>query len=193
MLALLEFERRLQSLRDDRSRLVQTLRTAAHGIREQGQPPGLETIDELQFYRQRYIDLQQALVPHQEVNTDQLPTFTQFEQQRQRLVEVDTLSTKVLRANQLEHSDPLQKNLLDAVRESVAVLLDKLRDNSKCAEVVSFEQGTHPLAMLLRMCESIDSLSDDDWNVYEQRIGEEWGRSVAVAAVRGRINFKSTH
>lgn len=49
--------------------------------------------------------------------------------------------------------------------------------------------GTHPFTMLIKIIEKGESLSDEDCATLFKKVSEEYGETLAVSAIRGKLFF----
>lgn len=54
-------------------------------------------------------------------------------------------------------------------------------------EVTALAQGRHPLAELLTLVEGYDELDDDLWLLLKHAVAENFGKSLAMSAARGKL------
>ncbi len=56
-------------------------------------------------------------------------------------------------------------------------------------EISALASGSHPLAALLRLVESSAGLDDDEWTRLHREVATAFGRPLASAAIRGRLEL----
>ena len=54
-------------------------------------------------------------------------------------------------------------------------------------DVTALAQGRHPLAELLTLVEGYDDLDDDLWLLLKHAVAENFGKSLAMSAARGKL------
>jgi hypothetical protein len=91
----------------------------------------------------------------------------------------------------LRHRVPSESPLLRTCREAASALRPALAA-ARLAEGLPDDasllaSGAHPLAALVRLVDSGDSLGDEDWSHLHHVVRDAFGRPLAAAAIRGRL------
>ena len=183
----------LNQLDQLRERLAGRLLDAARRLDTPGEPPAGELIDELDSYRERVHQLAYdigvaASVTDDESATDmtfvELTRLLEARDRRERLVQV---MDEVLTLQHAEISDfaPLAMCQAEArrLKESASCCHDVETD----AELDTICRQTHPLNLLLCLCDQGEKLSDSDWIRCNDQVTAAYGRQLATALARGRI------
>lgn len=190
---LLELQRELEQLDRLRRQLSEQLLDSAGRLDAPGEPPRDELIDDLVSYRARMLSLagqldDEAARPRD--GREMELSFVRLEQllsMRLRREEAARVLDDLLALRHVEIPDfaPLALCHAEARRlRDIASLFNGLEQD---AELDALCQGKHPLNALLMLCERGGQLSDADWTACNDRVTETYGRQLATALARGRI------
>ena len=88
------------------------------------------------------------------------------------------------------HRDQPEFHPLDEVQTRAKVLQDALRSYTGPGahpDVNPLAQGRHPLAEFLTLAEGYEDLDDDLWLLLKHAVAENFGKSLAMSAARGKL------
>ncbi len=187
-----ELRQELEHLGQWREGLAGRLWEAADRLEAPGQPPADDLIDELDSYCARARQLA-GEIGVTEAALDEGATGVTLTDlgllldDRERRGRVVAVLDDVLRLRHIEASDfaPLAmchseaRRVLERASQPSGVTVD--------AEVDAICRQSHPLNLLLKLCEHGDGLSDSDWVECNDRVTSAYGRQLATALARGRI------
>jgi hypothetical protein len=193
-----------------RTRLTDSLTLHANRMLAEGALPSLELLSDLQSYRQRMLGLSESLPfaisisdhetgqnesgqsePGQEaLSWNSLQhAVTQY---RTKLKASDVL----LQIGALRHKDDSTFAPLVACLEQAARIREIIQTRSADAEHIAALQalndGTHPCCLLMQLVLHAEDLPDDLWTKLNDQVIEAFGRPLATAVARGKIEFVQT-
>jgi len=87
----------------------------------------------------------------------------------------------------LTHRDPKQKHLLQPCHEDAFEIAAQIAESSNEAVLQKLASGHHPLARLLHLVINHETMPDKEVETIEATITKSYGRSLALAAVMGRL------
>ncbi|MEK6260738.1 MAG: hypothetical protein AABP62_19230 [Planctomycetota bacterium] len=191
--SLHERRQELKQLDQWREQLAARLVDAAHRLDSPGEPPTDALIDELDSYRARtlqlaeHLDVIGASSDQEAVAGITLPELGRLLDDRERRERVLPVLDEVLRMRHVETVDFAP--LADCQAEARRLLASASQPSSVKgdADLDAICQQTHPLNLLLKLCEHDDGLSDSDWIECNDRVTAVYGRQLATAVARGRI------
>jgi hypothetical protein len=196
------------SLAEKFHQLAAQLSAAAVALRDPGTLPAESVVDELAATRKDFVDLrdrslalahalaispvppQEALVSLTDVNS-LLWTVKQAEEQKAQLEARRRQALHALeRVLAIVHRDqtvfpPLLKCKEQANALHLAISTLQWPDSHPAVE--AFAEGKHPLLALLTFIELQKELDDEQWASLQERIEQEFGRALAIAASRGKL------
>ena len=179
-----EIERRLTSLRDDSLRLAGAIRTAARRLRDDAVSPSWDFIDELGFYRTRYVDLHRDLTgAHADENP---PSLDDLGHEVARLHRFENVLATLSRIADASSRDGDTNPAVDALRNAAQHTIDHLRVDDDGWQQIEAGTGIGAVPVLV---DQADQLDDEQWDAAYQSIETTLGRSVAIALVRQRIHL----
>lgn len=186
------------------SRLVRV----ADELRGSGSPPDETVIQELTVSRQTFNDLRAralevaghlAVAPAKP--SEGIGSLRELESFLHSLAEAETRRAaeedkKLLAINVLDHIRSLAHRtqssfqpLTDCQAKSEALkqAIASVTWPDIHPEVEMLVQGRHPLAELFTLVKENENLDDDLWQLLEQEVAEAFGKSLSLAAARGRL------
>ncbi len=198
--SLHELRQELDQLGQRRERLAGRLAAAADRLDSIGEPPGDDLIDDLNAYRTRTLQLVQqlngAVVPladdltrsdvasQNQASLDDVKRLLSERECREQAVAV---LDQVLTFGHIETVDFAPLALCQAEARRLKSLAVGPNGPSADAELTAVFQQTHPLNLLLKLCECGDRLSDVEWIECNDQVTATYGRQLATAIARGRI------
>ena len=191
--SLHELRLELKQLGQWRERLAGRLLDAADRLDGPGEPPTDELIDDLVSYRVRIRQLAddigiEAVATDDGAETDitlaELGRLLDARERRERVLQV---LDEVLKWQHVETPDFAPLALCQAEARRLKELSSRSHEMEADAELVAICQQTHPLNLLLKLCEQGNGLSDSDWIECNDRVTAAYGRQLATALARGRI------
>ena len=191
--SLQELRQELEQLSQWRERLVARLLDAADRLDSLGQPPTDELIDDLTSYRIQVVQLADDIgitATATDEGTAADMTLTELgrllddRDRRERVVQV---LDEVLQWQHVETLDFAPLALCQAEVRRLKSLASHPSGTEADAELDAIIQQTHPLNLLLKLREQADGLSDSDWIECNDRVTAVYGRQLATALARGRI------
>ncbi len=195
-----ELRQELDQLGQRRERLAGRLTAAADRLDSIGEPPGDDLIDDLNAYRARTLQLVQQLsgvvVPltddptrsdvtvRDQTSLDDVKRLLSERECREQAVAV---LDQVLTFEHIETADFAPLALCQAEARRLKSLAVQPNGPSLDAELTAVFQQTHPLNLLLKLCEYGDRLSDAEWIECNDQVTATYGRQLATAIARCRI------
>lgn len=91
----------------------------------------------------------------------------------------------------LIHREQADFHPLEEVQSKAKALRDQLRTHTGAdvhPDIIPLAQGRHPLAELLTLAEGYESLDDDLWLLLKHAVAENFGKSLAMSAARGKLS-----
>lgn len=174
-------------LNQSRLRLIESLAVAAARLESQGEPPTAGLLEELDNYQSRLTQL------HREI-TGQPPAGRVSWQELQALwsrtqsgAQWETVCSQVLtlRHTEVPQFAPLQA--AQSAARSLQVQFQQPVPQLSAASWNAWEQGCHPLQMLLLLVAETESLDDQEWAAANELVAETYGKSLSTAIARGKI------
>ena len=191
--SLHELRLELEQLGQWRERLAGQLFDAADRLDSPGEPPADALIDDLASYRVRVLQLAEeigivAIATDEGAATDitlaELGRLLDARDRRERVVQV---LNEVLNWQHVEALDFAPLALCQDEARRLKELASRPNGMEADAELDAICQQAHPLNLLLKLREQGDGLSDSDWIECNDRVTSAYGRQLATALVRGRI------
>lgn len=189
---LTELRGEVERLRVVRSQLAQRLDDAAGQLESPGCPPAVSLIDDLRSYRDRLRILATELGAENELNAETI-SFVALE----RLVEdrdcrqcAETVLEKLCELTHVDIPDFAPLALCRQEASRLCELSVELIASARNADLLLLRQQKHPLNSLIRLCEEGDRLSDNEWTACQDEVATNYGRQLATALTRGRIQRK---
>lgn len=175
--SLEEYDRRLTSLTQDSISLAENMRTLASRLDEGDlAAPGWELVDELQFYRTRFFDLQSEICgPDGDASGEH-----RLKSLRDRLNQLREHESLLTELEQLDAWDSPQTSVLSRLQEVI--------DSAKSGSTADMRHTVQSLKQLRNLIDQSD-LSDADWEGAREAVERNLGSEIAIAAVRGRLTF----
>ncbi len=194
--------------------LSQRLTDVAEQVRTSGVPPSESLIDEIASSRRSFAELRDRAIelvsllaespsrtPEEIGSIKDLEALLQLvtEAQRKKAQEEKarlralTILDRIL---SLIHREQQDFPPLDDTQAKARTLRETLRAyNGPEAhpEVSPLAQGRHPLAELLALVEGYEDLDDDLWLLLKHAVAENFGKSLAISAARGKLCPSPTH
>ncbi|MGQ0666660.1 MAG: hypothetical protein ACT4O4_06465 [Nitrospiraceae bacterium] len=188
--------------------LSQRLTDVAEQVRTSGVPPSESLIDEIVSSRRSFAELRDRAIelvsllaespsrtPEEIGSIKDLEALLQLvtEAQRKKAQEEKarlralTILDRIL---SLIHREQQDFPPLDDTQTKARALRETLRTyNGPEAhpEVNPLAQGRHPLAELLALVEGYEDLDDDLWLLLKHAVAENFGKSLAISAARGKL------
>lgn len=189
-------------------RLSQRLTEVAEQVRISGSPPSESLIEEIISSRRSFTELRDkaielvsllaespAKAPEEIGTIKDLEVFLQFvtDAQRKRAQEEKARlrALRILdRILSLVHGGQPDFPPLNEAQARARALRDTLRAHDgpdPHPDVVPLAQGRHPLAELLTLVEGYEDLDDDLWVLLKHAVAENFGKSLAISAARGKL------
>lgn len=189
---LTELRGEVERLRVVRSQLAQRLDDAASELESPGRPPAVLLIDDLRSYRDRLRILATELGAENELNAETV-SFVALE----RLVEdrdcrqcAESVLEKLCELTHVDIPDFAPLALCRQEASRLCELSVELIASARNADLLLLRQQKHPLNSLIRLCEEGDRLSDNEWTACQDEVATNYGRQLATALTRGRIQRK---
>lgn len=193
--------------------LSQRLTDVAEQVRTSGVLPSESLIEEITTSRRTFTDLRDralelvsllagssARTPEDIGSMKELEALLQLvtEAQKKKAQEEKTrvrALTILDRILSLIHRDQPEFHPLDEVQAKAKALRETLRAHNgpeAHPEVHPLAQGRHPLAELLTLVEGSEDLDDDLWLLLQHAVAENFGKSLAMSAARGKLSPSPT-
>lgn len=182
------FQTRVREMRQSSQQLAELLYTDAQRLEADGAAPGTSLAEQLAHYRQRF----QELIA--QWNASQPAT------RRSAALSLEALEAELVRREQAVHACHVARDVLSiSARDGVTIPeLESLQSEAclvlaahgaelSSEQVESLKAGSHPWCHLLRLIREQDSLSDTDWSALNRSVEMNCGRTLAIAATRGRL------
>ena len=189
---LTELRGEVERLRVVRSQLAQRLDDAASQLESPGCPPAVSLIDDLRSYRDRLRILATELGAETDLTAETV-TFNALE----RLVEerdcrqfAESVLEKLCELTHVDIPDFAPLALCRQEASRLCELSVELIASSRNSDLMLLRQQKHPLNSLIRLCEDGDRLSDNEWTACQDEVATNYGRQLATALTRGRIQRK---
>ena len=196
---LQELRQELEQLSQRRERLAGRLTAAADRLDSIGEPPGDDLIDDLNSYRERTLLLAEQLggarhstdgtahdsdAARGEITLDDLKRLLTDRECREHSV---AALNQVLTLSHVETADFAPLALCQAeARRMIGLALHASHSDLE-PELEAVHNQTHPLNLLLKLCEHGDRLSDSEWVECNDCVTATYGRQLATAIARGRV------
>lgn len=189
-------------------RLSERLTEVAEQVRTSGAPPSESLIEEIATSRRSFTELRdKALdlvgmlsgtsnkIPDEICSMKDLEALLHEVTEAQRkkaedekaLVRALTILDRIL--SLIHRGQPDFRPLVEAQAKAKA-LRDILREHNgpdAHPDVHALAQGRHPLAELLTLVEGHEDLDDDLWLLLKHAVAENFGKSLAMSAARGKL------
>ena len=188
--------------------LSQRLTDVAEQVRTTGVLPSESLIEEIVTSRRSFTELRDKALELVDLLTDSpaktpddigsmkdLETLLQLVTEAQRKKSQDEKArvralTILDRILSFIHRDQPEFLPLYEVQTKAKALRDTLRSHAGPGthpDLNSLAQGRHPLAELLTLAEGYEDLDDDLWLLLKHAVAENFGKSLAMSAARGRL------
>lgn len=188
--------------------LGQRLSEVAEQVRTTGTLPSESLIEEITASRRNFTDLRARAIelvglmsetpnaPAEEIGSmKELEALLQVaaETQRKRAQQGNARMralTVLDRLLSLVHRDQPEFAPLSECQAKSRTLREAIRDHAGSElhpDVTALAQGRHPLAELLTLVEGYDDLDDDLWLLLKYAVAENFGKSLAMSAARGKL------
>lgn len=188
--------------------LSQRLTDVAEQVRTSGVLPSESLIEEITTSRRSFTELRDkalelvgllagspAKTPEEIGSMKELEALLQLvtEAQRKKAQEGKTrlrALTILDRILSLVHREQPEFRPLDDVQAKAKALREVLRSHDTHVvppEMNSLAQGRHALAEFLTLVEGYDDLDDDLWLLLKHAVAENFGKSLAMSAARGKL------
>lgn len=188
--------------------LGQRLSEVAEQVRTAGTLPSESLIEEIAASRRNFTDLRARAIelvgllseapkaaPEEIGSMKELEALLQLaaEAQRKRAQQekARTRAMTVLdRLLSLVHRDHPDFAPLSECQAKSRALRETIHDHTGAElhpDVTTLAQGRHPLAELLTLVEGYDDLDDDLWLLLKHAVAENFGKSLAMSAARGKL------
>lgn len=188
--------------------LGQRLSEVAEQVRTAGTLPSESLIEEIAASRRNFTDLRARAIelvgllsespkaaPEEIGSMKELEALLQLaaEAQRKR-AQQEKARTRALtvldRLLSLVHRDHPDFAPLSECQAKSRELREAIHDHTGAElhpDVTALAQGRHPLAELLTLVEGYDDLDDDLWLLLKHAVAENFGKSLAMSAARGKL------
>lgn len=188
--------------------LGQRLSEVAEQVRTAGTLPSESLIEEIATSRRNFTDLRARAIelvgllsespkaaPEEIGSMKELEALLQLaaEAQRKR-AQQEKARTRALtvldRLLSLVHRDHPDFAPLSECQAKSRALREAIHDHTGAElhpDVTALAQGRHPLAELLTLVEGYDDLDDDLWLLLKHAVAENFGKSLAMSAARGKL------
>lgn len=180
-----EFDGRVGALRDQAGTLAERLRAAAGSLRADNFAASLELDLPIRSYESAHGELQSRLG----LSSGERWTFAELEVYRRPLARMHEArkildaveGLQLMRRGTASAASPLIRERIEGVRARLTG-----PDGDELAKLL-IEQR-HPINDLWTLALSGSSLDDDRWDSLAQSVEQFFGRSVAIAAIRGHLS-----
>jgi hypothetical protein len=180
-----------ERLRHVRHELAMELERAAELLLSPGHPPDAVLIEKLHDYRQAMLQLGNALGADTDaggLSFNHIETLLEIRDCRKSAEDLrDQLAD-------LSHVDITDFAPLDLCRNEASRLCQVAREQVGLeidSELELIQKRRHPLNSLIRLCDEGDLLTDADWTECHDEVAATYGRQLATALTRGRIQRKT--
>lgn len=177
-----------------RLQLANRLSDAADQLDSRGGVPPKSLINDLRTYRQQIVTLC-SVFQGEAINDNEAISFKELE----RLVEErdyrKLANTVVDQLRGLFHIDIPDFAPLALCHQEAARLCELANEPLATApdtELEMLRDGHHPLNALIRLCDEGDKLSDSEWAQCHDDVAANYGRLLATALTRGRIQRQAS-
>jgi hypothetical protein len=188
--------------------LGQRLSEVAEQVRTTGTLPSESLIEEITASRRNFTDLRARAIelvglmsetPNaaaEEIGSMKelealLQVAAEAQRKRAQQEKARTRALTVLdRLLSLVHRDQPDFAPLSECQAKSRTLREAIRDHASSElhpDVTALAQGRHPLAELLTLVEGYDDLDDDLWLLLKYAVAENFGKSLAMSAARGKL------
>lgn len=194
----------LENLLPLRNRLTESLTVHANRLQAEGALPSEELLVDLQDYRRRLIELSKRLpdgISHGRHLANQregelVPESLTWDSMKRALQEYQTQLHAVqilVQILELRHrEDPGFPPLVEC-QKGVTRLKEKIHSGSidaeTFAELESLNAGTHPCCALFKLVVDLEHLPDEVWTELNDQVISAFGRPLATAVARGKIEY----
>ncbi|MGC9524588.1 MAG: hydrogenase [Limnospira sp.] len=191
-------QQQLKSLSDRHSQLGQELSQAAIALGKSGTPVGEPLLQALVKYNRDFASLQQKLQSRGQPTAGQAISIAVLEELYQNIARPaggGVASQKAIalldRVLALTHGDQPDFAPLQKAQEQARQLKQKLAI-APAPEAEALAENRHPLAILLTLLDSAQTLDDERWAALAETVETAFGKALAVAISRGKITPPST-
>ncbi|MFO0707120.1 MAG: hypothetical protein U0412_09725 [Nitrospira sp.] len=188
--------------------LGQRLSEVAEQVRTTGVPPAESLIEEIAASRRNFTELRDraielmglmseppAKAPEEIGSIKELEALLQMAQEAQRKRAQNEKTrlralTVLDRILFLVHREQAEFAPLAECQAKARALREAIHDHEGHdlhPDVAALAQGRHPLAELLTLVEGYDDLDDDLWLLLKHAVAENFGKSLAMSAARGKL------
>lgn len=177
-----------------RLQLAQRLADAADQLDSPGIVPAEVLIDDLRDYRQQIVRLSSALLVETTSGNDEL-ALNDLESLIEARDYRKLTAAIVEQLSGLFHVDIPDFAPLALCHQEASRLCEMAEESQGIApdsELDTLRHGLHPLNALIRLCDEGEKLSDNDWAQCHDDVAANYGRLLATALTRGRIQRRGS-
>lgn len=187
--------------------LSRRLTDVAEQVRTSGVLPSDSLIDEITTSRQSFLDLRTralelaGLLAGSSKAADEISSMKDLEALLQLVAEAQRKKAQEDKARlraltvldrilSLIHRNDAECPPLAEAQSKAKALRDAIRSHqgpTVHSDIMPLAQGRHPLAELLTLVEGYDDLDDDLWLLLQHAVAENFGKSLALSAARGKL------
>ncbi|MEW4528218.1 hypothetical protein [Maioricimonas sp. JC845] len=185
---------RLDRLRTDAAELADALDAAAEQLDADGRCPEIGLVTRLADWEERLNELTREIQAFGSVHDGELESGVWSIDQLEHASRKQTLLSRAgdlnSRVQAVRHVDEPEFAPLVAARSEASQWLDTLSSRNAdaiAAEVETLSVSPPAWLSLLRLIEQADTLSDDEWSRLDEAVTETYGRTLAIAAARGKL------
>lgn len=188
--------------------LEQRLSEIAEQVRTTGTLPSESLIEEIATSRRNFADLRARAIeladlisetPH--TATEDIGSMKEIEallqqatesqrkrtQQEKGRMRALTVLDRLLSLIHRDHPDFAPLSECQAKSRALRETVHGYAGPEAHPDVTALAQGRHPLAELLTLVEGYDDLDDDLWLLLQHAVAENFGKSLAMSAARGKL------
>lgn len=178
-----EFER----LGQFRQQLASRLADSADQLEFPGLPPSAALIDDLVTYRRRIQFLAETLGADAGVASISLNDLYQLIERNDYRLAAQQANEQLANLSHVDVPDFAPLVLCQHEARRLCELATEFRGLERNPELELLRQRRHPLNALIRLCLEGTQLSDTDWTECHDSVATTYGRQLATALTRGRI------
>ncbi|QDU36793.1 hypothetical protein Mal4_10910 [Maioricimonas rarisocia] len=184
----------LDRLRTEAAELGDALESAAERLETAGLCPDIRLVARLTGWEERLGELSEQIRATESVHDGEPEADVWSIDQLEHACRKQELSSRarelVTRVESLRHVDEPEFRPLVEARAEAGQWLTSLssRNADAIGEAVAELEASPPAWLsLLQLVEQAETLSDDDWSRLDEAVSETYGRSLAIAAARGKL------
>ncbi len=200
-----QLQTQLDNLASESTTLGDRLIHAAHILQEQGTPPDVDSIQQLDRYRQDFTNLRSQVLELAESSPispveNQINSLTDLNNLLEQLRpssepgERDAAVRVLDQILQITHRDNPNHPQVSACKDKAQQLKNQIlaAETDVPQEAQELANGDHPFVHMLELLEKGDTLDDERWAQLQDTVATAFGQPLAVALSRGKLELAAS-